>query len=133
MARRLSSHELAWNKLRCLISFNRSGKLLNEMPIHYLVLIILATAAWGSLFPEDALTLLAELKHQLRLRVIHRHGEAKVKVLKRKLLDNAARLGIEPGQVESVLAEQHPLIVERLGRQAADEILGEPDSSEASC
>lgn len=130
MAGRLSSHELAWNKPPCLISSNRSGKLLDEMLINSLVMIILSTAAWACLFPDEALALLAEVKHAIRLRVIRRHGEANARLLKRKLLDYAARQVIDLKQVESVLAEQHPLLVERLGSQAADEILGEPESSE---
>ena len=130
MAGSLSWHELAWNKPRGLISSNRSDKLLDEMLINYLVMTILSVAVWACLFPDDLLAVLAELKRQLRLRVIRRHGEANARILKRKLLDYAVRQGIDLKQVESVLAEQHPLIVERLGSQAAGEILGEPESSE---
>ena len=100
------------------------------MLINSLVMVILSAAVWACLFPDDALTVLAELKRQLRLRVIRRHGEANARVLRRKLLDYAARQAIDPEQVESVLAEQHPLLVECLGSQAADDILGEPESSE---
>lgn len=130
MAGSLSWHELAWNKPRGLISSNRSGKLLDEMLINSLVMTILSTAAWACLFPDETLALLAEVKRVLRLRMIHRHGEANARVLKRKLLDYAVRQGIDLKQVEGMLAEQHASIVERLGSQAADEILGETDPSE---
>jgi hypothetical protein len=100
------------------------------MLINSLVMTILSVAVWVCLFPDDSLAVLAELKRQLRLRVIRRHGEANARVLRRKLLDYAARQGIDLKQVEGVLAEQHPLIVERLGSQVAGEILGEPESSE---
>ena len=87
MAGSLSWHELAWNKPRGLIFSNRSDKLLDEMLINSLVMTILTVAVWACLFPDDALAVLAELKRQLRMRVIRRHGEANARILKRKLLD----------------------------------------------
>ncbi len=100
------------------------------MLINSLVMIVISATAWAYLFPNDALATLAKLKRQIRLRVIRRHGEANAEVLKARLLDYAASRGIDPEQVEGVLAEQHDLIVNRLGSKAADEILGEADPSE---
>jgi hypothetical protein len=39
-------------------------------------------------------------------------------------------MGIEAELVEEVLAEHHEMIVERVGRHYADEILGDPDPTE---
>ena len=100
------------------------------MLINSLVMIVISATAWACLFPDDALTVLAELKRQLRLRVIRRHGEVNARVMERKLLDYATRQGIDPEQVEGILAEKHDWLSERLGNKAANEILGAADPSE---
>jgi len=92
-----------------------------------LILLILSAAAWACLFPDDALAVLSSAKRQLRQRVVNRHGEADARTLERRMLDYAARRAVEPDLVEDVLAEQHGLLVERLGSKAADEILGAAD------
>ena len=126
----MSWHELAWNKQCGLISFHRSGKLLDNMLINSLVMIIISAAAWACLFPDDALAVLSNAKRQLRQRVVNRHGEADARTLEHRMLDYAAKRGIDPDLVEEVLAEQHDWLDERLGNKAADEILGEADPSE---
>jgi hypothetical protein len=100
------------------------------MLINSLVMTIISATAWACLFPEDALVMLAKLKRQLRLRVIRRHREAGVRVLKRKLVGYSVSQGIDPLQVEEILAEKHDWLSERLGSKAANEILGEVDPSE---
>ena len=100
------------------------------MLINSLVMIVISATAWACLFPDDALVMLAELKRQIRFRVIRHHGEAGVRVLKHKLLDYSVSQGIDPEVVEKVLAEQYDLIVDRLGSEAADKILGEAHPSE---
>ena len=97
------------------------------MLINLLVITIITAAAWASLFPEQALDLISELKRQLRLRVIRRTGEDAAKELENRLYQIASQRGIDPEIVEEVLAEHHALIVERLGERYADEILGEAD------
>lgn len=97
------------------------------MLINLLVITTITAAAWASLFPEQALDLIGELKRQLRLRVIRRTGEEAVKEVENRLYQIASQRGIDSEIVEEVLAEHHTLIVERLGERCADEILGEAD------
>jgi hypothetical protein len=96
-----------------------------------LIVIFLITAtSWAYLFPEQAFTILAEFKRQIRLRIIHQTGEKAATDLRRNLHLFASQNGIEAELVEEVLAENHDLIVERLGRKYADEVLGEPEPTE---
>jgi len=95
------------------------------MLINLLVITIITAAAWASLFPEQALDIIGELKRQLRQRVIRRTGENGAKELEYRLHRYARQRGIDQEIVEEVLAEHHALIVERLGETYADEILGE--------
>jgi len=95
------------------------------MLINSLVMIVISATAWACLFPDDTLAMLAELKRQLRLRVIRRTGENGAKELEYRLHRYARQRGIDQEIVEEVLAEHHALIVERLGETYADEILGE--------
>ena len=97
------------------------------MLINVLVIIVLSALAWACFFPQDALAILAGFKHQIRLRVIRRHGEAEARILERKMLDYATRRGIAPEQVKEILADNRGWIIERLGSKAADELLGEAD------
>ena len=95
------------------------------MLVNLLVIGVISTAGWASLFPQEALAVIAELKHQLRQRVISRTGENGAKEVERRLYEIASQQGIDRDRVEEVLAEQHALIVERLGEKVADDILGE--------
>ena len=97
---------------------------------YILTLLIIGITSVALLFPQDAIALIAELKRRLRLRVIHRAGTEGIKDLSHVLHKFAASKGIEPELVEDVLAEHHDLIVERVGKHYADEILGEPDPTE---
>ena len=98
--------------------------------VNSLVLILIFVACWTFLFPEDGLALIAEMKRQLRVRVIRRAGAEGEKELARSLHERAAKQNIDPKLVDQVLAEHHGLIVERLGSNIADRILGDPDETE---
>ena len=100
------------------------------MFIKLIVIFLIGVTSWAYLFPEQALAILAEFKRQLRLRIIHRTGSEAVKQLGSNLHRFAIEEGIETDLVEEVLAENQDLIVERLGRKYADQILGEPDPTE---
>ena len=100
------------------------------MFINTLVFIILSATAWLIMFPQEALTMMAEHKRRLRLRVIRRTGIAGAEEVRRQLYARAARQGIDPILVEQVLAEHYQAMVERLGSAYADEILGEADPIE---
>ena len=95
-----------------------------------IVIFLIGVISWGYLFPEQALAILAEFKRQLRLRIIHRAGAEAVKELGRNLHRFAMEEGIETDLVGEVLSENQGLIVDRLGRKYADQILGEPDPTE---
>ena len=96
--------------------------------VNALVLILIFVAGWTFLYPEDGLALVAEMKRQLRLSVIRRAGAEGEKELAQSLHDLAAKQNIDPKLIDQVLAEHHGLIVERLGSNIADRILGDPDT-----
>ena len=97
------------------------------MLVNLLVIGVISAAGWASLFPQEALAVIAELKRQLRQRVISRAGKHGAKELERKLYEIASQRGIDRECVKELLAEQHALIVERLGEKVADDILGKAD------
>jgi hypothetical protein len=100
------------------------------MIVYALILILVSAATLALLYPQDALAVVAELRRQLRLRLIRRSGAEGAKQLSQALHEYAAKTGIEAELVDYVLAEHHDMIVERVGRHYADEILGEPDPTE---
>ena len=100
------------------------------MLTYYLALTIMFILAWATQFPQDALSIIAELKRQQRLRVIRRAGESIANELGQDLHKFAARKGIDRALVDEVLSKNHDMIVERLGSKYADEFLGEPDPNE---
>ena len=100
------------------------------MFIKWIIIFLIASISWAYLFPEQALAALAELKRQIRLRIIHRAGMEATKQVAKNLRRYAFENGIECDLVEEVLAEHQDMIVERVGRKYADEVLGEPDPTE---
>lgn len=92
----------------------------------------ITAAAWASLFPEQTLDFISELKRQLRLRVIRRTGEGAAKEVENRLYQIVSQRGIDREIVDEMLVEQHTWIVERLGERYADEILGEADLSRSN-
>ena len=97
------------------------------MLVNLLVIGVISAAGWASLFPQEALAIIAKLKSQLRQRVIRRTGEDDAKEVERRLHEIASHRGIDPECVKEVLTEQHAWIVERLGEKVADDILSEAD------
>ena len=85
---------------------------------------------WVIIVPCQARALIAELKRQLRLWVIQYAGERAAQAAEHQLFQKAIQAGHDPDLVKEILAEDWDIIRERLGRQAADEILGEPSSLE---
>ena len=100
------------------------------MIVYALIFILVSAATWAILYPQDAMSVVAELRRQLRLRLIRRSGTEGAKQLSQALHEYAAQMGIEADLVDEVLAEHHDMIMERVGRHYADEILGEPDPTE---
>jgi hypothetical protein len=100
------------------------------MFIKLIAIFLIASTSWTYLFPEQALATIAQLKRQIRLWTIHRAGMEAAKEVAKNLRRYAFENGIECDLVEEVLAEHQDMIVERLGKKAADEILGEPDTTE---
>ena len=100
------------------------------MFIKWIIIFLIASISWAYLFPEQALAALAELKRQIRLRIIHRAGMEATKEVVKNLRRYAFENDIETELVEEVLAENQDLIIDRLGRKYADEVLGEPDPTE---
>lgn len=101
-----------------------------QQMINALVMILIFAAGWGYLFPEDGLALVAKMRRQLRLSVIRHAGAEGEKELAHLLHDRAAKQNIDTKLVDQVLAEHHGLIVERLGSNIADRILGDPDGTQ---
>ena len=100
------------------------------MIIYTLVTIIIFSVACATLFPQQAMTVIAELKRQLRLRVIRRSGTEGAKQLALALHQFGREQGIDSEIVDEVLADHHDMIMDRVGRHYADEILGKPDPIE---
>jgi len=95
--------------------------------IHNLIFSVMVIVSWGYLFPEGALFLIAGMKGSLRRWVIHRTGNARARELGQRFHDWATRKNIDPYLVEQTLSQHHNYIMERLGRTAANQILGERD------
>ena len=87
------------------------------------ILIVVPTLAL--LFPRDTLSIVAELKRQLRHRLIQSSGTQAAQELAQSFRRRALAKGYDPELIEEVLAEHYGIIVERLGKKRADEILGE--------
>ena len=85
---------------------------------------------WVIILPQQAQTLLAELKRRLRLWVIQQTGERAARSVTRELYQKAVQAGYDPDLVKEILDEDWDIICERLGRPNADEILGEPSTLE---
>lgn len=82
--------------------------------------------AWALAHPEAALSLIAELKQQLRLYVIQREGARASAQFAARLRAWGAERGIEKELVEETITAQRHAAAERIGRRYADAILGEP-------
>jgi len=95
--------------------------------IHNLIFSIMVITTWGCLFPEGALFLIAGMKGRLRRWVIYRTGNDRARELGQRFHDWAVRKNIDPYLIEQALAQHQNYIKERLGRIAADQILGEAD------
>jgi hypothetical protein len=96
-----------------------------------LILFTLAMAAlWAKTFPQEIIAILAELKRQLRLACIRRNGKQAAMAAKIVYAQQALQAGYEPALVEQIFQEYEGVVIERLGRQRALEILGEPTPSE---
>ena len=104
--------------------------LATSMLTYYLAMTVMFVLTWATLFPQDALSVIAELKRQQRLRVIHHAGESIANELAQDLHKFAARKGIDRALADEVLEQNHDMIVERLGSKYANELLGEPDPNE---
>ena len=100
------------------------------MLTYYFALTIMFIFTLATLFPQIALSVIAELKRQQRLRVIHHVGESIANELAQDLHKFAARKGIDQALVDEVLEQNHDMIAERLGSKYANELLGEPDPNE---
>ncbi len=120
------SREFAWD----LQSRRWFVKLAVKMMIKLLVLTIMATTAWATLFPEEALALLAEVKRWLRARVIRQSGKIGAKELSLRLQDWGDQNRIEPQIIDELLAEHQDEVIQHLGQCYADQTLGEADLTE---
>ena len=98
--------------------------------VYTLILLVFALLAWATLMPRDVRSLIAELKRRQRLRLIRRYGSHGAAEVSKRVHKYAEEQGIEVELVEDVLKERHKMIVERIGRRRADEILGEPGPTE---
>jgi len=96
----------------------------------YLFTILLIICDWAITFPHSALSILAEMKRQLRLRVIQRTGKQAHQELAQSLRREAAREGIDPHLAEEIIQENQQAIIEKTGDKIANEILGEPSPLE---
>ena len=83
------------------------------MLTYYFALTIMFVFTLATLFPQIALSVIAELKRQQRLRVIHYVGESIANEPAQDLHKFAARKGIDQALVDEVLEQNHDMIAER--------------------
>lgn len=86
--------------------------------------------AWIIIYPQQARAIIADLKRQLRLWVIHHAGERATQAAAQELFQRAVKAGHDPDLVKEILEEDREIIRDRLGRPVADDVLGEPSTLE---
>ena len=95
-----------------------------------LILVPLMINGWAIAHPLQARSLVAELKRQWRLYLIQRKGESAAADVVQELRVQARNQGMRSEQIEKVISEKWPELVERLGTKATNDSLGEPTSLE---
>ncbi len=96
----------------------------------YLFTILLLILGWAISFPQAALAVLAELKRQLRLRVIQRAGRQAVEELAQSLKDTAKEEGIDSQLADEIIEKKQHAIIQKVGKKYANDVFGEPDPFE---
>jgi len=91
-----------------------------------ILFIPLLFLAWAQTFPELALALLAELRRQFRLWVIHRSGDEQAHFLFGQLRVWGTQKGIKARLIEEVINTHKAEVSEQFGRCPANRVLGEP-------
>jgi hypothetical protein len=94
--------------------------------VSLLVLVPLMIYGWAIAHPLQARAMVAELKRQWRLYLIQRKGESAAADVVQELRVQARNQGMKSEQIEEVIYEKWPELVERLGTRATNEILGKP-------
>jgi hypothetical protein len=92
-----------------------------------IVIMSLCLFGFSQLFPDEALTVVRELKYQLRMRILRRAALESAQKLEYLLHVRAAQQGIEPELVDQFLAEQRPNILGRLEEICTDQVFNSPD------
>jgi hypothetical protein len=85
---------------------------------------------WAIAHPLQARSLVAELKRQWRLYLIQRKGESAAADVVQAFRVQARNQGVQSEQIEEIISEKWPELVERLGTKATNDSLGEPTSLE---
>jgi len=89
----------------------------------YLTLILGIVFLWGETYPDQALSLIHQLKSLLRKYIIQREGQREWSQLARIFHKNTVKAGYSSELVDKILEEYREMIIEELGTQFANEIL----------
>ena len=95
------------------------------------IVVMIALLSLVFIYPHFSSALLRHWKKCLRQSTIQRTGRYEAGKLVNQFRSWADEGGYDPRLVDEVLDQHLPLIIERLGRKRANEILGEPQPYEA--
>ena len=79
---------------------------------------------WCVTYPGQVLGLIHQLKMRLRQYIVQREGQRGWSQLARNFREKTAKAGYSSELVNEILEDHRETIVEKLGNQWADEILG---------
>jgi hypothetical protein len=101
------------------------------MPLYQYVFFLFGIV-WLSIhaFPNQVLSLVAELKRRLRMFTIDHSGRQMAHVFERQFHHRIFDSNYDPQLVETILLEHRGVVANRLGRKAAEDILGGPSTAE---
>ncbi len=91
-----------------------------------LIFIPLAIYAWAAANPAPARSFVAELKRSWRRYLVRRKGEMAAAELAHSFREQAQSQGFEQEQIDEIISEKWPELVERLGTRETNDSLGEP-------
>jgi len=89
-------------------------------------ILIMLIYAWTITDPASAYVLVGRLKRRWRQYLVQREGEKAAQDFARVFRKQAIRQGFDRTLIETVLHQRKDIVIERLGTQVANQLLGEP-------
>lgn len=98
--------------------------------VSLLILSPLLIYAWAVVYPLQAAAIVADLKRRWRRYLIRRKGEEAAAEIVHVFRVQAQNLGFQEEQIEEVIRDNWPGLVEKLGTRETNASLGEPTALE---